>query len=124
MTFGPADSQQVAYYQRLARDAQADADAPTGWADAPLEMHHEEIQALNARALNAESIETGVLVADLQTGLARALAEVEASRAQLAAVAAQVRPLGILYAALPEGLMARRCKIILDDLRAALEPGR
>jgi len=45
-----------------------------------LELHHEDIQALNARALNAESIEAGVLVADLQTGLARALAEVERLR--------------------------------------------
>ena len=36
-------------------------------------------------------------------------------------VRAQVRPLGILYAALPDGLYARRCKAILDDLRAALE---
>jgi len=43
-------------------------------------------------------------------------------RAKLARVASLVRPLGILYAALPEGLFARRCKIILDDLRAALEP--
>jgi hypothetical protein len=49
-------------------------------------------------------------------------AERDAALAALARVRALVRPLGILYAASPSGLWALRCKNILDDLRAALEP--
>ena len=55
----------------------------------------------------------------------KALVKVEAERdaalAKLARVALLVRPLGILYAALPAGLFADHCKRVLDDLRAALE---
>ena len=45
----------------------------------------------------------------------------EVAEAALARVSAQVRPLGILYAALP-GLYASRCRLILDEIQAALEP--
>jgi hypothetical protein len=59
-------------------------------------------------------------IQSLEDALGEAQRDRELARATIERVQELVRPLGILYAALPDGLYARRCKNILDDLRAAL----
>jgi hypothetical protein len=64
--------------------------------------------------MSKQSDEDDEYLAMVEGQRARALATIER-------VKALVRPLGILYVALPDGPYAWRCKAILDDLRAALE---